>query len=46
MPNKILVSENRKNIKNKRESDMWHKKPYFIHILYTMLLIILILPFI
>ena len=26
MPNKTLVSENRKNIKNKRESDTWHKK--------------------
>jgi len=36
MPNKTLVSENRKNIKNKRESDMWHKNPtlYIYYILY------------
>jgi len=40
MPNKIFVLENRKNnknIENKRGSDMWHKKPYFIYILLTII---------
>jgi len=34
MPIKILVLNIffKKNIENKRESDMWHKKPYFIYI--------------
>ena len=35
MSNKIFILKNNINIENKRGSDMWHKKAYFIYTIDT-----------